>query len=478
MKNLFFVTLILVYIILSAFLESGPEESRITVADITLVGLMALALFSVLSEGRPVFPAVHLAAIPMFCVFAIGVFSARYPERAALELFIILFSFCGSMAMINMLVKMPKKWLTRFVSGYVLVIGVLSLICLIDFLVIPGLISSRSLGGLQGPFRNTGQAGSFFSVHFALILAIMVSRVIPRRLVYLLCTSFVFSALIFTLKRASIISFVIGVFMFAVFLIFSNSPRERKVGYVFVAIASMAASIVYFVFIWGLENIPGLQWRLDYKFSIDALDTFSEGGLINENFYASMMAFYDMPIWGVGLDNVRGVYQFHEVHSTYLGILAYGGLLGVVGYCFFMAMLLKTIWIEGRHKLDNAWSAFLYMLLPLFIGQFFGWAYTYHIRKREFWLLVVFVVVAAQVSQRLRQAQTVRVRSAPPISMGYGHGYSKATRGNLSVDANRASESNGQRAGLSIPAPAFRRGFLRGFRERPHPRDLGHRTAP
>jgi hypothetical protein len=419
MKHLIIITLILSYIISSAFLDS-ESSARITLADLLLSAIIFIAFFSSFRSGITI-SRVHVAILPMCLVFLVGAFFARNPERATLELVILLFGVIGSISIVKILIDLPGEWLDRFVRSYVLLMGGLSLICLIDFLALPGLISSRALGGLQGPFRNTGQAGSFFSVHFAIIFSLLMANLVPRRIIYTAATTLVFLALVFTLKRASIASFAVGILLFFLFLFFSSSIRDKKIASIFLGVGSAALMLGYVLFEWALEVVPGLRWRLEYKFSANSVQNFSEGFLA-ENIRSTYAALADSPLFGVGLDNVRDVYQSHEIHSTYLGVLAYGGVLGTIFYVFFMWSIIKSIYNEGRFKLHNPWSSFLYMILPLFIGQLIGWGYTYHLRKREFWILIIFIVVALKISHQLRRNQLARARSYFPGSRyEYGH---------------------------------------------------------
>lgn len=400
MKNLFVVLLVLGYILATAFLET-EEGSRVTTSDLMLVGLIVMSLIAALSSSRFFISPIHLFALPMLAVFLVGSFQAFHVDRAAFELLIIVFSFVGSIAIANLLASLPDMWLSRFLRGYVLVIGGLSLVCLIDFLLLPGLISSRQLGGLQGPFRNTGQAGSFFGVHFALVVALLLGRLVPRSLANISVVVLVAFALLFTFKRASILAAIVGVAFFLLFLLFSRSLQDKKVAASLLLGGTVAGLLAVFVFNWAIEEVAGMRWRFEYKFSADTWENFSEG-FAAQNIRSAFAALADSPFLGVGLDNVREIYQHHEIHSTYLGVLAYGGLLGTVAYAVFMIALLSSVFVESRFRTKNSWAAFLYVLLPLLLGLLVGWAYTYHIRKREFWILVTFIVLAVHMSRSLR----------------------------------------------------------------------------
>src|SRR5690606_2629737 len=134
-----------------------------------LVGLMCIAAFNAIATRRLLLPKVHLAAFPMVVVFSMAAVLAVNKDRALMELVVLVFCLVGSIVIVNLLAGLPAGWLIRLLRWYVLVIGTLSLVCVIDFLLLPGLISSRNIGGLQGPFRNTGQAGAYFGLHVFVI---------------------------------------------------------------------------------------------------------------------------------------------------------------------------------------------------------------------------------------------------------------------------------------------------------------------
>lgn len=405
MRHLLIVVLVLAYIALSAFLEVDDSQ-RVVISDLFLVGLMCIAAFNGIRTKRLLLPRVHLAAFPMAVVFLLAAVFAIHKDRALMELVVLAFCLVGSIVIVNLLEGLPEEWLSRFLRWYVLAIGALSLICVIDFLFLPGLVSSRNIGGLQGPFRNTGQAGAYFGLHVFVIAALIMSGIVSRRPQYVASGIVTFLALIFTLKRASILAFVIGIFFLILALLFgSTSRRDKKTAISFIVASSFVGIVGLLLFQWALDEIPGLRWRLETKFAMSALDSFQDGFLA-ENIRSTLSAFSDSPIIGVGLDNVRNVYQSHEIHSTYLAIVAYGGASGVVAYSWFMGSFLSGIYRESKFHASNMWARFLYLLLPLTLGLMVGWGYTYHLRKREFWLLVAFVALALRMSQRLRKHPT------------------------------------------------------------------------
>ncbi|RYH00259.1 MAG: hypothetical protein EON58_00855 [Alphaproteobacteria bacterium] len=401
MSHFIVVALTIAYIVSSAFIERMEGESRVMAADFVLLALIVLAGYAAVFRGRLVLPMIHMAVLPLFLVFLLGAAFAAHPDRAGTELLILLFCFVGSIAIVNLLADLPEQWLARFASAYVIAMGLLAIVCLIDFLVMPGLISSRAIGGLQGPFSNTGQAGSFFLVHFSIALALIVGRVVQRNAIHVVGVALLFLALIFTLKRASIAAVIVGAVAFIILMFLSPSAKNKRIGLGFIAVGGAFSALSWVIFTWALETIPELRWRLDRKYSADTLDKFSEGFLA-ENVKSTLAALSHNPWVGVGLGNVQGVYQSYEIHSTYLGVLAYGGLLGVLAYVGFIFYLFRSMIVAAKHGATTTWAAFLYMLIPLFVGLLVAWSYTYHIRKREFWILMIFVALAIRMSRTLR----------------------------------------------------------------------------
>lgn len=403
MTDGFRVLVLLIYIAATAFLEN-EEGGRLVPADILLVGISALAFVSSFLRGKLYFSTIHLYALPMMAVFLVGAILAKNPGKAAFELLVIMFCFIGSVAIIDLLIRLPELWIKRFFNGYLLVLGMLAAICLIDFLLLPGLVSSRALGGLQGPFRNTGQAGSFFGVHAAVCIALLLSGVVPRITIYFGCALAVVLALLFTFKRAASAGFVIGIVILTIQLLFSSSKQDKKIGFYFAAASSIALTLGSALFLWALENVSSMKWRFETKYSSEVVNGISDSFLA-DNIRNAWLAFSDSPIYGVGLNGVTGVYQEHEIHSTYFAIIAYSGVLGVFSYGLFMYCLTKKLWGSVKNRADNCYSLFLVYLFPMFLGLLVSWGYTMHWRKREFWLFLIFVVVCSVLSRRWKGNQ-------------------------------------------------------------------------
>jgi hypothetical protein len=57
-----------------------------------------------------------------------------------------------------------------------------------------------------------------------------------------------------------------------------------------------------------------------------------------------------------------------------------------------------------KERKNNPYSDYLYNIYPFLLGCLISWIYTYHLRKREFWIMVgVLVIVNYQVKKRQRE---------------------------------------------------------------------------
>src|SRR5690606_30519149 len=124
---------------------------------------------------------------------------------------------------------------------------------------------------LQGPFRNTGQAGAYFGLHLVVIAALIMSGIVPRRSLYVTSGIVTFFALVFTLKRASILAFAVGIIALVLVLLFgSASRRDKRVAISFVGGSLIVGAVGFSLFQWALGEVPGLRWRLETKFAMSA----------------------------------------------------------------------------------------------------------------------------------------------------------------------------------------------------------------
>jgi O-antigen ligase len=153
---------------------------------------------------------------------------------------------------------------------------------------------------------------------------------------------------------------------------------------------------------WMLQNSAAYRGRIDRKIGNVGL----VADFARENIEAGLRAFTTHPLVGAGVGGIAGVYsERYEVHSTYLGVPAQTGIVGTLAYLWFMIVFLRSC-TRTRNDDGRAWlMGRLY--LPLLLGLCVSFGYTYHLRKREFW------ITAAIASAVMAPAAAGRGEGAP-----------------------------------------------------------------
>ena len=149
--------------------------------------------------------------------------------------------------------------------------------------------------------------------------------------------------------------------------------------------------------------------RLNSKIQTRIVDNVSgdnnlaEEGFIADNFKIAIEVFLEKPLTGGGLGGVGGGnYGHHEIHSTYLKIVGECGIFGIIGYCAFMFLFLKVFFFKSSKKL-NPYKNYLTLMFPFILGCLVSWSYTYHMRKREFYILLTIVSITYFLAQKVEK---------------------------------------------------------------------------
>lgn len=318
---------------------------------------------------------------------------SSYPDKGVVEYLTHVFIFLVTISLYNMVLyrKGDIFYIRTLFEASLLASGLIALVGILQFFFFPSLFSN-SFGGLSGTFRNTGQAGAYFSIFLSLGIAGLISNFIRRNLLNLSSIVLLLTALIFTFKRAAIIGMSVGLLLLLIKLAISRRSDDKKYFLIFLSVIFGFSFIFLNIFLWAGENIEGVVWRSTSKFNENTIEDFSEGFLA-ENIAATMHAFWDSPIIGVGMGNMAGIYTAkYEIHSTYMSILSASGLLGIILYLSYIFTIYKKFLRLGNYPVINQ---FLINTSILFLGLLVSWSYTYHIRKREFWIFITLILIVS-----------------------------------------------------------------------------------
>ncbi|RMA58953.1 O-antigen ligase family protein [Ulvibacter antarcticus] len=397
MKKTFILIFIFLSFITQTIAEPGthPIFSRLTVSD--FFGALAL-LFGIqtLLKGfmlSGVFTKTfQMGFILVMCFFLPIMFSLDI-QASIIECFIVLFLLLLSIIIFqnykdNLLTHLfPLIFYTVSAAA---ILGFYDLFASISGL--PRLFPGRTDGEALSGFRNAGQAGAYFLVMLTILVPLKYSSLndlLSSKNKKLLNISLILSLIFIFLtgKIAAYIGLVFGVIFFLFY------RRNAK------AIISVFVGVLALSILWGnMETLmPDTYNRINSKYKsrvVQNLNTESDNDndFIQRNFGLALEAFEDRPLIGTGIGAFYGSYSRHEVHSTYLKMLGETGVIGTIGYILFILAFLSLFRIR-KLKQTNPYADYMATMLPFLLGCFISWSYTYHLRKREFWILLSLVVI-------------------------------------------------------------------------------------
>lgn len=255
-------------------------------------------------------------------------------------------------------------------------------------------------------FRNGGQAGEFMLVVLALLIPLRISGVFStatllQKRIYESSLLFSFLFFLLTIKVASYIGLGFGLMLLAFY--------TRRVG-PFVIVGSVG-TITYFL--WGFftsQYSDLASWMTSrVQNRLGSWGAFSPGGFIYENFSAAFRAFMDNPLFGSGIGGIWRVYHENEIHSTYVKIIGETGLVGSMAYITLMFACWRLINMNPVLQ-RNRYYNYLHLFTPMILGCAVSWVYTYHLRKREFavMLLILLLVRRNAVACGAGSSDTIR----------------------------------------------------------------------
>ncbi len=406
MRKVFLILFLILSFITHPVVPVGIHTlfSRITYGDIFggIAILMYLpVLIDTLFKQRNISPIFIAGGVLLLALF-LPIYFSLNPQATAVEclilLFLLLVAWCMSIEFENSLLTI----IFPLISSIVIVatfIGVYDLSATYYDLVRIFPEKENYPGVMMSGFRNSGQAGSYMQVMLTVLIPLRFSQLYGKISSYSkkllnisLCCGIVFLHL--TAKYSAIIGMVIGIVLFLII-----NFRNYKILSIF-SFALIGLVIVTFLLKFA---IPPSYERIVYKFEnrienrIDQNDIKNEtqDNFIVSNFSAGIEAFKDRPLIGTGLGAFYKTKHTHEVHSTYMKMLAETGIIGLIGYAYFIYHFILLL-LKGRRSSFIEGRSYINVMIPFLIGCFVSWSYTYHLRKREFWILLVVIFLITQ----------------------------------------------------------------------------------
>jgi len=257
--------------------------------------------------------------------------------------------------------------------------------------IFPNVARSYIISG----FRYFGQTGDYTFMVLTFLLPFQFSNLSSllnkKWFVTLRFSTFLgILVLLGTSRISSILSLGIGLFLWVIFT--RNWKLFKKYILEILIFAIIIATTRY--------TFPEIYKNVTYRYKSrisNRVDNSMEADFILDNFTFAIHAFKEKPLLGHGLASITNPTNGHEIHGTYLKILAETGLLGTFFYLIFIGSILTLIYKKIKDK--NAISNVFFMnYLPFFIASIIMWSYEYHLRKKEFWMVLALILIISQIN--------------------------------------------------------------------------------
>ena len=393
-KNLKLLYLFLYFVSISVLHVYGTASvgllGRITLSDLLLLPIL-LVVFIKLCFRRIYIEKGILILISLWIVsmFLSVVFSSRV-EKSFLELIVHIFCLLHGLHLLFLLTPVSDAWKVKVWKLWVLSGGAVAVINLVIYFFLPQLNDSET-GALVGTFRNYGQAGNYLSI--AIVSSIISLRAMKlgkfnRIVIVVLILELI--ALLLTIKRSALIGVGSAVSFYIFYDIFFIRFSVKKIITTFVTVSLVL--LTYLIFQYGMSVNEQFALRFQQRIVSDSGRQVATNFIVS-NYSSALNAFYDRPILGAGLGGVMGVYTAkYEIHGTPMKILATGGILGSLTYVILMfGIFVRLFYARSNIIID--------MKIPvvLILGLSVSFIYNYHVRKREFWILIFLLFLLANL---------------------------------------------------------------------------------
>ena len=382
-----------------------PVLARLTLADCfgllaLIIGIPSLLQFTNIKDKSMT---LYKGAVVMVVLFALSACFSLNFFASFIEVGIILFLITLSVVLFLAFRDKGIETLIPIVIYTSIIATTLGFYDLIaSYLDFPRIFNPRNKGELLSGFRNAGQAGAYFLVMLTILIPVRLSGVydmLSRKHKFLFHIAIVELVLFVFLsgKLAAQFGLIIGLLLLGILWYRSKLLK--------IAIMGLIGTVFLF---YSVKNIlPETYTRLSNKYndyvSIYLSDSYKDSFLYG-NWSSAIQAFKDKPLSGTGLGAFICNYGEHEVHGTYFKLIGESGVLGILGFVIFTFVLLK-LFLRLKPRITNVYYDYLHLILPLLIGCHLSWGYTYHLRKREFWILIAVILIVYYQAEKQRTTE-------------------------------------------------------------------------
>ena len=373
----FYRLILFLYFLFLPFTSIGIKITsfRITIADSIILFFVISTIFSKKSFYSKLFHFFNVVVI-FIILSSLSIVNAVNLKQFLFSFFpwfyalILIYSFSillNNIDFNNINRIVTKTILINFIASFVIII-------LYKYLNIELInIRNNGFGGRYTFFTINPNQNIFYMFNMLSILFIfqVAEKVINKKYYFLLVISIL--PVLETGSRTGIILYILLLF-FSFFYAFKNFKSVLRI-IIFLIIAIFFAKSI---------NLNSNSFAVNRTLSIFNSE---QGKTVVENATRNrselgIIYFYKNPIIGIGHGNFEKNYDIHEIHNTFVSILAETGIMGFIGFLLIIFHLFHTLF-KSTNKAHIFYTSLILIILLI--------ANTVHFVFRERWLWVMFI---------------------------------------------------------------------------------------
>ena len=367
--------------------------SRMTISDV--FGGLAIVLFVMIKlskkSKKTFFPLIYKLSFLVCFGFLMSVITSLNVRSTIFETLIVLYLILLSYVLFELFKKSIKQfsYLLTITCFFMSMIGLYDLVAVNNNWIT--VFENPSARHATSGFRYFAQAGNYSFTMLTIFIPLLYSEIdisLSKEFKIFLSVTIVLTVLFMIGSGAIsiIISFGLGV----VFFLIQNYKNKMLRIHLSLLLTSI---FVFFMGICFFANkfYQNILHRVESRVTKRNMET-PDASFIVENFNNSIQAFKDNVFFGTGLGGFVNNYSEFEIHGTYLKMLGETGVIGLVFYVVFLVFFIRMI---VRSK-----ESFLTLFIPFLIASLISWSYNYHFRKKEFWILLAFLMIVGEKNKK------------------------------------------------------------------------------
>ncbi|OWP87308.1 hypothetical protein BWK60_04375 [Flavobacterium covae] len=397
------VVCVLTSFITHSIIQSQPFLDALTISE--LFGGVGILLFlmnnykSFLVHIRTT-DVVYLYAFLLLIACGMGVFVTENLTNTSIAISKFVYLITLSVVLYHTFINS----LTLFIKAVIVAFSLMIFIGFYDFIalhlglltIFPNVTDKYVVSG----FRVFGQVGDYTYCFLAFLVPFQFSNFSlflshQWRLFLRVCVFLGVIFLVGTIRVSAIFSFGIGFLLWMI--CFYDLKRIKQF---------LPEGCLFFLALLVMKlqfsTLYNLLWhRLEVRiFHRDPNSP--ESSFIIVNFKYAIKFFRKNPFFGNGLGNGEIPVYNVEIHGTYLKLLAETGILGLFFYFLFLKAISHKIYSKIRKNI-NFEHDFFNHYMPFFFSSLVMWFYDFHLRKKEFWIILALILIIVKFNKNNEQ---------------------------------------------------------------------------